>query len=502
MKKRIAEFRELKGSSLSIKWTLASSFFIFVVFTIFAVITYQTAVNLIVAKEESNVQKTMSQVTSRLGNASEELTLVRTYLALTNNTNDETSINSHTSSVDGNLMKIDTFISELGQESLNLFVYNLDKKMIFKTRETDISLISTEPKEPSIVTLDNVTGFLSIQPIYSKETREKIGYAQMFYELNSFYEIRNKLLTTLIVLEIVSLIASSILGFLLSMYFLKPLKVLRDTMEAVRKKPQSTVHMPELKTRDELSDLAEIFNEMIDRMRSYIEQQERFVEDVSHELRTPVAIIEGHMSLLQRWGKDDPEVLEESLSASLQEIKRMKILVQEMLDLSRAEQVDVHYGNETTTAKEVVYQVFNNFKILYPEFVFTLDDDLPNGKVLKIYRNHFEQILIIILDNAVKYSTERKEVHISIAAEQKNFQIAIQDFGEGISAEDIDKIFNRFYRVDKARNRLRGGNGLGLSIAKQLLASYKGKITAESVIGQGTIFRITIPFAAVSQENL
>ena len=96
--------------------------------------------------------------------------------------------------------------------------------------------------------------------------------------------------------------------------------------------------MPELNTNDELSDLADIFNEMLDRMRLYIEQQERFVEDVSHELRTPVAIIEGHMSLLQRWGKDDPEVLDESLAASMQD-RSMKTLVQEMLDLSRAEQI-------------------------------------------------------------------------------------------------------------------------------------------------------------------
>ena len=77
--------------------------------------------------------------------------------------------------------------------------------------------------------------------------------------------------------------------------------------------------------------------------------------------------------------------------------------------------------------------------------------------------------------------------------DRQSFEIAIQDFGEGISKEDLDKIFNRFYRVDKARARTKGGNGLGLSIAKQLLESYKGKITAESVIGQGTIFRIYIP---------
>jgi len=268
----------------------------------------------------------MSEVASRLANSDQELTLVRTYRNLTKNDAGTTSIYDRTSTIDGNLMKIDSFISELGQAPLSLFVYNLNEDLVFKTHENDLALIDTQRKAPTIVTLDGITGFLSIQPIYSKGTRERIGYAQTFYELTSFYEIRSKLLLTLIILEVVSLILSSVLGFFLSAYFLQPLKVLRDTMETVRKNPQSTVHMPELNTNDELSDLADIFNEMLDRMRLYIEQQERFVEDVSHELRTPVAIIEGHMNLLQRWGKDDPEILDESLAASMQEISRMKTL--------------------------------------------------------------------------------------------------------------------------------------------------------------------------------
>ena len=112
---------------------------------------------------------------------------------------------------------------------------------------------------------------------------------------------------------------------------------------------------------------------------------------------------------------------------------------------------------------------------------------------MKIYRNHLEQILIIVLDNAVKYSTDRKEVHISVSSTLNKFEIAIQDFGEGIPDEDIDKVFNRFYRVDKARARTKGGNGLGLSIAHKLLESYKGSISVESSVGKGTIFRIFIP---------
>lgn len=500
MRKLFKKHGELKGPSLTIKWAFTSSFFIFVVFTIFAVITYKSSVNLIVAKERNNVEKTISDVSSRLANSDEELTLVNTYRTLTESSNLDNALYDRNMTLEGNMLRIDSFVAELGQPQLSLDIYNLDKKLIFKTQEVYHPLVQTEHKSPTIVTLDDKNGFLSIEPIYSKETREGIGYAQIFYELSDFYEMRSKLLLTLIVLEIVSLVLSSFLGFLLSSYFLKPVKILRDTMEIIRQDPQADVHVPEITTNDELADLAMIFNDVIDRIRMYIKQQEQFVEDVSHELRTPVAVIEGHLSLLNRWGKDDPEILEESIQASIQEIERMKSLVQEMLDLSRAEQVDVYYGNETSNAKEVTYQVFNNFKLLYPEFTFTLDDDLENERQLKIYRNHLEQIMIIIMDNAVKYSMDRKEVHISISSTLDEFEIAIQDFGEGIPDEDIDKVFNRFYRVDKARARTKGGNGLGLSIAYKLIESYKGHISVESSLGQGTIFRIFIPM--VEEESV
>ncbi len=180
IKQKKSEKRELKGPSLTIKWAFASSFFIFVVFTIFAVITYKSSINLLVAKERNNVERTISEVTSRLANANEELTLVNTYRNLTNSRDRDGSVND-TSIIEGNLMKIDSFISELGQESMDLYVYDLDEKLIFKTHEKDRSLIQATRKVPTIVTLDGKTGFLSVQPIYSKETREKIGYAQSFY---------------------------------------------------------------------------------------------------------------------------------------------------------------------------------------------------------------------------------------------------------------------------------------------------------------------------------
>lgn len=491
--------KELKGPSLTIKWASASSFFIFVVFTIFAVITYQSSVSLIVDKERENVERTVAEVALRLSESDNELTVTEVYEQLRASSVNQDNLSMNKLAVEGSLFELDTMLSELGQPSLFLSVYDSSEKLIFETQKTKSKLLQKEQEKPVILTIDDKTGFLIIHPVVSKQSRERIGYIQAFYELSSFYEIKSHLLTTLIILELIALVVSSILGFILSSYFLKPLKVLRDTMDTIRKDPQSNIHMPDIHSNDELADIAEIFNEMMDRMRRYIEQQEQFVEDVSHELRTPVAIIEGHLSLLNRWGKQDPEVLDESLEASLQEIVRMKSLVQEMLDLSRAEQVDIQYSNSTSNAKQVVYQVYNNFKILYPDFVITLDDDLFSDVTIGIYRNHFEQLLIIILDNAVKYSTKRKEVHISISKTFNEFEIAIQDFGEGIPKEDLDRIFDRFYRVDKARARNKGGNGLGLSIAKKLVENYGGRIDAESVVHQGTIFRIFLPI--IEQVN-
>ncbi|MCO7027300.1 HAMP domain-containing histidine kinase [Tetragenococcus halophilus] len=488
MKRKNSKKKELRKPSLTLKWAFASSFFIFVVITVFAVITYKTAVNLMFEREQEDAEQTTYEVVSHLADANKELDRQTSY----ENLIEFPDINSN---LEKDTQEKSSYVSEFGQVNLSLYVYDLQEKLVFRTSQAELNLQSQNAQGPTLIRNEGQPAFLLVQPVYSKETREKIGYAQAFYNISSFYDIRNHLLLTLIILEILFLVVSSILGYLLSAHFLKPLKTLRNTMENIQKDPQTTIHAPEPKSKNELADLSDIFNDMLDRMRSYTEQQEQFVEDVSHELRTPVAVIEGHLKMLQRWGKEDPEVLEESIEASLQEITRMKTLVQEMLDLSRAKQVDLYYKNETSSAKEIVYQVFNNFKMLYPEFMFTIDDDLNEEEMVKIYRDHFEQILIIIMDNAIKYSTKRKEIHLSISRNQTELELAIQDFGEGITQENLNKIFHRFYRVDKARARDKGGNGLGLSIVKKLLDNYKGTIVAESSLGQGTVFKISLPLA-------
>ena len=295
-------------------------------------------------------------------------------------------------------------------------------------------------------------------------------------------------------------LASGLLGYFLSSFFLQPLSGIHDTVKAISKDPTKNIRVPKVNRNDELAELIEMFNEMLDRMQRYLDQQSQFVSDVSHELRTPVAIIQGHLEMLQRWGKDDPQVLDDSLAASLVETKRMKNLVQEMLDLSRAEQVEINFRDPRTVVNDVVHQVFNNFKMLYPDFTFTLDDDVDEKISVNIYRDHLEQVLVILCDNAVKYSGERKEIHLTLSRGMNTVEIGVQDFGEGIAPEDAQRVFDRFYRVDKARSRKKGGNGLGLSIAQRLVEGYHGSISLESSLGAGSLFKVVLPIIE-DQEN-
>lgn len=299
--------------------------------------------------------------------------------------------------------------------------------------------------------------------------------------------------TKLIWVGIFVLVVGMAISFFAVSLVLKNIKVINNTIDDLNKKPDSDSRIKIRKRNDEIYDLTVNINKMLDRMQAYTNQQKEFVEDVSHELRTPVAVLEGHLSMLQRWGKDDPEVLNDSINSSLQELKRMQSLIQEMLDLTRVEQIDSEYLDQTTEVKPLFTQVYNDFKMLHPDFVVNFDDDIEPGSKVKIYRNHLEQVLVILLDNAFKYSKDRKEINLSASTNEALLEVVVQDYGVGIAKKDVKQVFNRFYRVDKARSRKRGGNGLGLAIAKRLIEIYQGTITVESVLGSGTVFRIELP---------
>ena len=379
-------------------------------------------------------------------------------------------------------------------EEVNIRVFDTSRELLFQTQNWQDTPQVSGKLETQFVTLS--TGEESVQvmmPILSRNTRVLIGHLQVTNRMAKLVELKKQLRFLFFQLIVMEGIVSIGLAYFISRLISKPIEEIHDIIASINEENIETKRLIVPKKNDEFAIVSQQFNELLDKISFYISQQKHFVEDVSHELRTPVAIVEGHLKLLNRWGKDDPEVLEESLTASLSEIQRMKTLVQEMLDLSRAPQVREQYKDATTEVVATLEQIVTNFKVLYPEFTFIADIDTKKEIISPIYRNHFEQVIIILLDNAVKYSTDRKEIIVSLSPTTEAVEIGIQDFGMGLSEEDKKKVFSRFYRVDKARSRERGGNGLGLSIAKELIEGYNGKISVTSRLNQGSLFKVKLP---------
>ena len=484
---------KLKGRGLNIerlsikwKWSLIISATIIFVYLIFAMLVYYSTQQVVLDKESQEIEIAMGNAEEVLKPLQEEVTeeniedLVKDQQVAVNTFRDRyDQADSRSGDREGAISK------------LSLRLFDLDGKEVYAIGANDYPFQVTNKFILRPVSDDPNFSLMGVKPLVSETSQERIGYIQIINNLASFHHVISQIISSIFFIGLLVVVLSVFLGLFISDRFLSPIRRLKNAMAGIIKEPESEKRL-KVAGSDELAELASIYNQMIDRMQKNIDSQKQFVEDVSHELRTPVAIVEGHLNLLERWGKDDPEILEESIQASVQEISRMKSLVQEMLDLSRAVQVDIQYKDERTDVKQLVSQLHNNFQLVHEDFTFNLDIDVEGEAIVNMYRNHLEQVLIILLDNAVKYSKDRKEVHLSLATSGDRVQIAVQDFGEGISEEDSQKIFNRFYRVDKARSREKGGNGLGLSIAKQLINGYGGTISVDSVPGRGSVFRIEL----------
>jgi signal transduction histidine kinase len=245
-------------------------------------------------------------------------------------------------------------------------------------------------------------------------------------------------------------------------------------------------------TKNELKDLAVVINRMLDRIERSYNSQKQFVSDASHELRTPIAVIRGYTDMLKRWGKDDPEILDEGITAISQETEGMKDLVESLLFLARHDKKTLMMEISLFNPCDLIQEVVKEEKMVHENYSFItqqMDEMMINAD-----RNMIKQVLRILCDNAVKYSAEKTTVTLSCIRQQNGLCcLSVQDQGQGISQEDLPKIFDRFYRSDKARKSETGGHGLGLSIARIIVVAHDGKIKVRSKPGDGTVFSVLLP---------
>ncbi|WP_429157900.1 two-component system histidine kinase PnpS [Desulfitispora alkaliphila] len=242
----------------------------------------------------------------------------------------------------------------------------------------------------------------------------------------------------------------------------------------------------------EVSEAVLVFTD-ITSVRQLENMRSQFVANVSHELRTPLTGIKGFVETLQSGAAENPQTRDRFLSIIATETERLNRLINDILELSRIEatktQVTLTPVKIHSVAQEVVHQLEGEAKkrqvdirnIISPEMLCLGD------------RDGLKQIFINLLSNGIKYSSPQSDVLIQALERPNDILVSIEDTGIGIPKDDLPRIFERFYRVDKARSRQRGGTGLGLSIVKHLVESYGGKIWAESCEGKGSTFHFTLP---------
>lgn len=244
-------------------------------------------------------------------------------------------------------------------------------------------------------------------------------------------------------------------------------------------------------TKNELKDLAVVINTMLDRIERSYNSQKQFVSDASHELRTPIAVIQGYVNMLMRWGKDDKTVLEESLGAIAQETASMKDLVENLLFLARHDKKTLMLEMETFDPCDMLQELHREAAMVTPDDQFILS--ACEHTQIEADRNMVKQVMRILLDNAVKYTPKGGAITMGAYATPEGCTLVMQDNGPGIPGEELPKIFDRFYRSDSARKAENGGHGLGLSIARIIVVAHGGKIRVRSKVGEGTTFSVMLP---------
>ncbi|RMD02685.1 sensor histidine kinase [Clostridium autoethanogenum] len=298
------------------------------------------------------------------------------------------------------------------------------------------------------------------------------------------------LLGILAVWNIIGLIIIIIIGSKASKKFLSPVYTMADTVKKIS--INALDKRLDIKgSKNELKDLAKTFNDMMDRIQSSIEKQNQFVSDASHELRTPISVIQGYANMLDRWGKDDKDVLEESIDAIKSESKSMKDLIEKLLFLARGDKNTQKVEKENFMMNELIDEIVKETKLI--DDVHKIENEHNDEFSINADKKLIKEAIRIFIDNSIKYTEKGESIKIDSYKREKEAIITIADNGTGISKEDLPHIFDRFYRADKSRTKSSGGTGLGLSISKWIIDKHNGKIHVWSEINIGTIVKITLP---------
>lgn len=309
------------------------------------------------------------------------------------------------------------------------------------------------------------------------ELTQESGFAAMFVFI-------------LIIFELLFIIFMIIAGYMASKRLLRPIYAMTETVKNVTIN-QLDARIDVRGSQNEFRDLAKTFNSMLDRLQSSYELQNRFVSDASHELRTPISVIQGYANLLDRWGKDDRQVLEEAIAAIKTEAEDMKNLIEKLLFLARGDKDTQKIEKIDFDTKELIDEIIKETKMI--DDSHSIIGERIESIIYNADRSLLKEVLRIFVDNGLKYTPAGGKIELQCYTQNNTIYFTVEDTGIGISKEDIPHIFERFYRADKSRTKNTGGTGLGMAIAKWIVLKHGGDINVQSEINVGTKIIISLP---------
>lgn len=462
--------------SLKSKWALTSAFVIFISYLLICIIMYISLQSWLMSEEKQSVTRSMDDLSTFFEKKGQYFTLE-------------------------DLEQNESLINAIVDKNQTARILNKDGIEILRINNTvnEIPELPADIPEQGFVmhkqNIDDVESFVAVTKLKLGQLN---GYIQVTHPLTSYLSLMNYLLVAMILMGIVALIASAAIGYLLATRLLKPVDRLRHEMNRVADVGfDAEIQLNDVQ-HDEIGELVKVYKRMMNELQQAYIQQQRFISDASHELRTPIQVLEGHLNMLKRWGKDDAQILEESLDTSLQEVQRMRSLIEELLDLARREEKGAE--NHVNLLEETQI-VVKETKRLHPDAQLIINSNEKMRYEAAISKDAYNQIVRNLLQNAIRYSENIPNVRISLTNQSNYHKIEVEDNGIGIEKNAIPLIFNRFFRVDEARSREYGGTGLGLAIVKMLVEKYDGRISVKSELGIGTTFTIELPVNSNANEK-
>jgi len=338
-----------------------------------------------------------------------------------------------------------------------------------------------------------LTGRMSEEPVRVAAIRDANFTYLVGYPLAELRDLQDNLYLTFLILVPIAVLISVVGGYMLAKRALRPVD---EIVTQARKISAENLDLtiPVRNPKDEIGRLGTTINEMTTRLHESFAQVRQFSADASHELRTPLTIMRGEIELALRNPKT-PEEYRAVLESALEEIMRMTSIIDNLLVLAKADQGTYHADFSEVDLGGLVRELYEDSEVLAERKNIRVSLRETADITIVGDRLRLRQLVLNLIDNAIKYTPEGGAVTLALGQENGSARIEVSDTGIGIPPEEQAKIFDRFYRVDKARSRELGGSGLGLSIAKWIAELHRGTITVFSSPRKGSTFTVFLPIA-------